>query len=457
MTAHRVGLVLVGLTLGVLMLAGSATPLPPTPQPSCSPGPTDCGAWHTSDVTVSWSGGVCSPVTITSDTGGTPVSCTVTDGSGSITVSVIVRRDASPPGVTASPDRGPDNNGWYNHGLSVSFSGDDGLSGVASCTSASSYGGPDTGGVSISGSCTDWAGNTGRASIEIKYDGTPPTVEAKPDRGPNARGWYNREVTVAFLGTDATSGVDSCTPPITYKGPDAAKASVSGTCQDKAANTSPPRGFELGYDTKPPSLGRVKAEVAPRGISLRWTASKDALSFEIVRRPGLRGRKATTLYNGKARSFTDRQLTKGVKYRYTVTAYDEAGNGAAKGLAARAESSVAKPSATKPQATKPQAAKPALTQPAAGARVSAPPLLAWRAVPRATYYNVQLFRNGRKILTAWPNGPSFRLQRSWTFEGRTYRLTPGRYRWYVWPGFGKRSETRYGALVGTRRFVVTRG
>jgi hypothetical protein len=28
------------------------------------------------------------------------------------------------------------------------------------------------------------------------------------------------------------------------------------------------------------------------------------------------------------------------------------------------------------------------------------------------------------------------------------------YRWFVWPGFGRRSAHRYGALIGTRRFVV---
>ena len=60
----------------------------------------------------------------------------------------------------------------------------------------------------------------------------------------------------------------------------------------------------------------------------------------------------------------------------------------------------------------------------------------------ATYYNVQLFRNGKKVLTAWPTSTSFRLHDAWKFEGRTQRLTPGRYRWYVWPGIGLRSDGR---------------
>jgi len=59
------------VTLTTLAFASSATKaLPPTPQPSCSPGPADCGAWHTGNVTVSWSGGACGSVTITTDGAG---------------------------------------------------------------------------------------------------------------------------------------------------------------------------------------------------------------------------------------------------------------------------------------------------------------------------------------------------------------------------------------------------
>jgi len=441
--------------LATLTLASSAgQALPPTPQPSCSPGPADCGAWHTSNVTVSWSGGVCGSVTITTD-GATSVPCTVSDGTGSITVSVLVRRDATPPSVRTSAERGPDNNGWYNHAISIGFEGDDGTSGVASCTSAT-YSGPDTGQTTVGGSCVDNAGNRGSGSYELKYDATGPSVEAKPDRPPDGNGWYRRAVTVAFVGSDATSGVESCAAPVRYQGPDVEKTSLSGSCQDKAANRSQDVGFELRYDTKPPTLGRIRAEITRGGVVLRWRASKDTNSFAVLRRPGLRGSKPTTVYAGRATAFTDRRMKRGVKYHYTVAAYDEAGNAAVKGVLVKPDGSVAKAGATKPATNEPAAAKPALTRPAVGARVTAPPLLAWRAVPRATYYNVQLYRGGRKILTAWPGTTSFHLERSWRFEGRTYRLTPGLYRWYVWPGFGPRSATRYGKLLGMRTFVVTR-
>jgi hypothetical protein len=74
-------------------------------------------------------------------------------------------------------------------------------------------------------------------------------------------------------------------------------------------------------------------------------------------------------------------------------------------------------------------------------------------VKNARYYNVQLYRGNRKILTTWPESPRLQLRLHWRFHGRLMRLTPGRYDWYVWPGFGARSLVRYGRLVVHRRFT----
>ncbi len=84
------------------------------------------------------------------------------------------------------------------------------------------------------------------------------------------------------------------------------------------------------------------------------------------------------------------------------------------------------------------------------------PVFRWVVVKRATYYNVQLFRAGRKILTAWPSRPRYQLQKRWKFAAKTRRLGPGRYRWIVWPGFGPRSRANYGDPIGHSTFVVKR-
>ena len=71
----------------------------------------------------------------------------------------------------------------------------------------------------------------------------------------------------------------------------------------------------------------------------------------------------------------------------------------------------------------------------------------------ASYYNVQLIQ-GRRILSAWPTRPQLRLPRTWIYQGQRYRLRAGRYRWYVWPGYGLLSAAHYGRLLGGSSFVV---
>jgi hypothetical protein len=94
--------------------------------------------------------------------------------------------------------------------------------------------------------------------------------------------------------------------------------------------------------------------------------------------------------------------------------------------------------------------------PADGAKVHAPVRLSWPKVARATYYNVQLRRNGVKILSTWPAAPTLVVPASWTYGGHTQRLAPGEYRWDVWPGFESRAAAKYGKLIKTSHFVVVR-
>jgi hypothetical protein len=337
-----------------------------------------------------------------------------------------LRYDATGPATTATADRLPDANGWYNHALVVAFAGLDSASGTDSCTLPQSYDGPDGAEVVIGGNCIDRAGNLGLAALPVSYDATAPQVMgAHATRPPDANGWYNRPLGVTFKGSDATSQVDTCTVA-SYSGPDTAGASVPGSCLDRAGNASASAPFPLRYDSTAPSLTQLRAKAGNGTAQLSWIASPDTTLVEL-RRSGV------LVYSGSATSFADRRLKNGVRYRYLLTGYDEAGNTATSGVAAR------------PIAP--------LVSPPAGATVSAPPRLAWLPAERATYYNVQLWRGG-KILSAWPKGTSLRLRRTWTYGGRQYRLKQGRYRWYVWPGYGRRAEKRFGSALGSSSFVV---
>jgi HYR domain len=92
--------------------------------------------------------------------------------------------------------------------------------------------------------------------------------------------------------------------------------------------------------------------------------------------------------------------------------------------------------------------------PGAGQVVSTAPLLSWPRTPRATYYNVQIFRGGHQILSAWPSRPRFQLRDAWTHHGQRMLLSPGTYVWFVWPGFGDLARAQYGALLGRSTFRV---
>ena len=413
-------------TLVALLVAGAAPAAPPTIVATCSPAPSNCNAWYRTPVTLSWTVSNVSQVncpskSFSSDTKGTATSCTATGDGQTVTVSVTIRVDRTPPSVAPVMERGPDSNGWYTRAVGVSFSGSDATSGVATCSSAT-YSGPDSAGVAITGSCTDVAGNTGGGQAVVRFDATPPTVTtAKASRRPDSGHWFRRPVTYTFSGQDATSGLASC-DPAEYKGPDNERAQLTGTCRDQAGNAGS-KVFALSYDSTPPTLLFPRFRVRDRVAALRWTAGAGATRVVVERTPGRKGPGATVIYRGRGSSFRDRGLRSGARYRYLVTAFDQAGNAVRAARVVRALSSL---------------------RPTAGARVHGGLTLSWAPVGDARYYNVQVFRGDVKMLTFWPGHSWLRLP----------LLEPGRYRWYVWPGIGARGRAKYGALLGSSTFVV---
>ena len=344
--------------------------------------------------------------------------------------SLVLNYDATVPQASAAPARGPDANGWYNHPLSVSFDGSDVTSGIESCSGPQTYSGPDGGG-SITGSCRDRAGNVAGRSLGVAYDATAPLVTPSPARSADVNGWYNHPLTVTFAGSDAMSGIATCSS-VPYAGPDDSSAVVSGTCRDRAGNAAA-APFSFRYDATGPVVSGVRAKPGNRSTELTWDVSTDKRMVEITRVPGVRGAATTVVYRGSGERYREAGLQVGRRYRYTVAAYDEAAN---RGL--RTITVVG----TGP-----------LLDPAPGERVSSPPRLVWAPVKGTTYYNVQLIRD-RQLLSAWPTRPNLQLRRTWVSNGRRYRLKPGIYRWYVWPGLGRPSEGRYGARIGGSSFVV---
>jgi hypothetical protein len=411
-----------------------------TATPSRAP---DSNGWYNHALSVSYGGtdatsGIesCVPPQTYSgpDNANASVSGNCRDVAGNTTVRAFgLSYDATAPQVTPVPERAYDANGWFNHPLRVVTDGVDATSGLDVCTLPQLYSGPDNENALVSGDCTDRAGNAGAGSIALRYDATGPIVAATPARAPDANGWYNHPLAVSFSGIDATSGIEACAHT-TYSGPDSANASVSGTCNDRAGNATP-AGFLLKYDATAPAIGMLVAKPGKRSVELFWQVSSDAVSVELARAPGTNGAESV-IYEGatSATSRLDQGLKAGRTYRYRLSAADEAAN-----RATRMVDFVA---------------RGALLFPAPGERVSKAPLLVWTPVKGARYYNVILIR-GRRVFSAWPVRARLQLRRTWTYRGSRYKLRPGLYRWFVWPGRGRLAAGNYGPMLGGSTFIVS--
>jgi hypothetical protein len=466
----RLGIVLAGAWL-VLLFGPARAEAVPSVTFKCTPAPANCSGWFRSNVTVDWtvlpSGAAvtgCSDQTFTTDTPGTTVYCSAEDEGVTVTVQRQISLDKTPPVVTGGqPSRDPDVDGWYNRALGITFSGSDQTSGIDFCTSTT-YGGPDSASASVIGRCHDKAGNQSGALGygPLKYDQTAPILTgATPERAPNAGGWFNRPVRFDIQAGDATSGIADC-PPVTYGGPDSAAASFTGSCLDRAGNPAS-RIFSLKYDATAPQLSELKATGGNRSVALSWRASADTESLEVTRTPGVGTDAPTAVFRGLAGGFMDGRVDNGVRYSYDVRAYDAAGNVAiqsAVGVPVATGSDAAPPGpiAKTPERGGVRPGRAKLLSPRSGAlvRPGHPPRLEWMPVRGARYYNLQLWRNGRKVLSTWPARSHFQLKKRWEFGGRRWRFERGRYRWLVWPGFGARSKGDYGRRIGPSTFRVGR-
>jgi hypothetical protein len=248
------------------------------------------------------------------------------------------------------------------------------------------------GNTSVNCHATDAAGNTGNGSFTV-------TVTAPPVASPPAAS-----------GPPAASA-----PPVT-------------------PTPSPP---PPAHHTPPPAIAGVTAHAGDHRVILSWRlpTSPEIDHLQVDRTPDAGG-VARTVYTGKGTSFVDTHLENGVKYRYVIFAVNGFGDHSP-GIAVIVAPHQA-----------------VLVGPADGTRVASPPVLRWVATPNASYYNVQLYRDGKKVLSVWPGSSHYALGRQWSYGGRPYTLSPGLYRWYVWAGFGPHRGQRYSPLLGQSSFVV---
>jgi hypothetical protein len=348
--------------------------------------------------------------------------------------------EALPPSITFKCTPAPDDcKGWYRSNVSIDWTVIPPEAKDVGCNDTTYT--TDTAGTNEFCSASDPEDPDAAAvtvALRMKVDKTPPVVTGgQPARGADFNGWYNHPVAVAFGGSDLTSGISSCAAP-TFGGPDGGAALVFGTCIDNAGNVSNPFGYALSYDATAPPLSDLEAATGDRRVTVTWKTTGETDSVQVMRTPGLGSEQASVVFSGPGRKFEDDRVANGRRYVYEVNVMDAAGNVEDR---------------TVPATPGPHLVSPARLK---AFRPGNPPVLRWTPVRRASYYNVQLFRNGRKVLSAWPTEASFRVKKRWTYLGQRRRLAPGRYRWLVWPGFGPRSKSDYGQRLGPKSFRVLR-
>jgi len=376
-------LLIVGITVAVLFLAGASVAMA-DPSPLCN-GQACTGGWYTTPVTFSWNPG----------TGTNEGGCGAQNYSGDTNQS-----DLAP--YLSNPSELPD---------------------YAYCTVQI----PVAGGT-----------ETITATYLMYVETSSPVIAALPSRPADSAGWYNHAVTAGYTVISSFSGIASCTPT-TYSGPSTTNASVTERCIDNAGKPVSATSAPFAYDATPPTL-TATASPGDQSATLIWQTSGDVApvaSMSVTRTPSAGSASPAVVYSGGADGFQDSHLKNGVRYTYTITARDQAGNVATQTVHVTPGARV--------------------LGPAPNAHLTAPPMLSWTPVPGASYYNVQLYRGDpRKVLSLWPATASLQLKHTWRFEGRRYRLKPSKYKWFVWPGFGRRKAGRYGHMIGSGTFVVVR-
>jgi len=315
----------------------------------------------------------------------------------------------------------------------------------AACTSPVSYPGLADGAHAFAVRARDAAGNVGPASVRTWVTDTvaPRTmIKSNPlavsSSASGSFGFSSNEALSSFTCSLDGSGYAACSSPRAY----AALADGTHTFRvratDAAGNSDPsPPSYSWKVMAPPGTIKGLTRTVGYGSLKLTWSLPTDN-DFDHVqvsrsRRPA--GGTETVVYEGTGRSYVDKRFKNGTYYGYKIRTYDRSGN-----------ASPPVPLAVPPGVM--------LRSPVDRAVVNAPPTLSWVKVPRATYYNVQLYRGGRKLLSLWPNRARLKLQRGWTYKGRRVELRKGTYTWWVWPGFGPRVKGTYGQLLGTATFVV---
>lgn len=196
--------------------------------------------------------------------------------------------DTMPPTITASATSGPDpytGGTWTRQPVQVHFDCTDADSGVASVT-PDQYLNTDQNDQSVTGTCTDNAGNQATATFDhIDVDMTPPAASITAldaFANPYTVGtWSSVPITVHVLCTDDLSGVANAFGDTTVS--NVLDFSDTGECVDNAGNTSvTPTLSHIDVDTTAPAVTATATSNGSPYTGQSWTNHNVVVHFSCV-------------------------------------------------------------------------------------------------------------------------------------------------------------------------------
>jgi hypothetical protein len=314
------------------------------------------------------------------------------------------------------------------------------------CSSPKIYTGLGQGPHTFAVRARDAAQNVGPESVDSwSVDSLGPAAEiaerpGSPTNSQSARFAFSASEPSSFVCQLDGSGFGPCASPLSYHGLGDGAHTFTVRPTDALGNVGATASYTWQVDATAP-----ETTLAARPAS-RTTATAATFTFSANEPSGFECKLDTAAFAPCSSPKTHTGLTQAA-HSFEVRAVDATGN-------VDPTPAIHRWTVITPVVTRTRKAVSALLAPRAGARVTSPPLLRWRRAPRASYYNVQLFRGSVKVLSSWPTATRLQLRARWTYLGRKRRLTAGTYRWYVWPGYGKASLRRYGRLLGGSTFKV---
>ncbi len=145
----------------------------------------------------------------------------------------------------------------------------------------------------------------------VIYDKTAPSISYSVSAAPNTNGWNSTNVVVTFACSDADSGVQTCTSPVTVSN-EGANQVITGTATDKAGNTATITAT-INLDKTLPTIGYT---ATPSANADGWNNSNVTVAFTC----------ADTLATIASCSNSQTINSEGTSNIATGTATDKAGN-----------------------------------------------------------------------------------------------------------------------------------